>query len=284
MTDTISEVQVVPPPQLSEVLLGFEVIRNKYATLTTSDNSDNAALRRRRENFALECFEVGEKIAALGEFALYLNYKDGLWRGVINAETGEPYANGMDYVMDFLERAGDARKQRSMFSRFSMYRLMEQIGVEENAMLSLVGTAPSNLGALLQEGVETDHAGNFVRIAADKRERIEEQMEQVAGHDRTELGGMSDKDVMAQFLEVLSEQDGQAISRVKAEIVRDVTVRMNWIPHTGVLQWTVRRGGKEPQRVFWKLVESPDNKAASKLPDVVGILRKLIDGRFLNVR
>lgn len=265
----------------------LRVIEQRFAELLGVDSSDTASLRRKREDFAVDCIRAANQVAEFGKYVLYLNYQQGLWRDAVDEETGEPYTNGMDYVVKFWQRNVEEVQRRTMFADFSKYRQMQQIGVDAQAQMNLVARAPYVVGDLLDKAVVTDAAGNFVRLDGEYRERIESEMESSLGFDRAEMGEMSDPDLMAQFLEVLSEQDSKnEIRKIKARVTREWLRRESWMPQEGLVRWEFFQEdakGQNKVTVYLRPVAAEQNKQNLSEPVVRRHVRNLIDGRTSRV-
>lgn len=275
------ELTVLPVPNLSDVQLSLAVVQKKFETLLRNTSSDTAALRRQREDFAVDCIKLATEVVELGKFALWLNYKEGLWRGAIDAETGEAYANGMKYVTDFMQAHVENASRRSMFSTFAKYTALDQVGVSPEATVALVGAAPQMIGELIEQTFTVDAGGNFEGLAEHMRPRIEEHLEETVGLDGDEVRALSDSDLAAQFMESLAEMDRQEIAQTKRTILQNVSVLLRNLPAEKMLRFSFRRGDGKPTTVLFKMVETPENRANSKLPDIDLWFRKLIDGRYL---
>lgn len=268
-------------PNLSDVQLSMAVVQKKFETLLHDSSSDTAALRRRRENFAVDCIKLATEVVELGKFALWLNYKEGLWREAIDAETGEKYTNGMKYVDDFMRQNIDAVSVRSMYGTFAKYDALAQIGVPPTAIVTIVGAAPQMVGELIEHTFTVDTGGGFKGLDETMRPRIEEHLENNVGLDGQELRQLSDADLAAQFMESLAEMDRQDIAKAKRAILQNVSVLIRWMPAEKMLRLSFKRGESKPDVVLFKLVESSENRVNVRLPDIGKFFNKLIDGRYL---
>lgn len=233
----MSQVKVLDPHAQNLLQLNeqFDSILN--APVPTAP-TDRAARLEEMEQVAFGYFKEASNAYERGWNIIFLIIESELWKEKRD-HNGNPFTNYADYVQSLYEDIGKFVSQRTIHSRITQFRTLGNLGVDPAARTQAIEQMPYVVSKLMGSVVDR-RTGEIKELEPLARKQMLEAVG-ITGVEGTEI---TDRKLIAEFVEILPELGHRDASKIVSRLIAEWKERFHWFKRDNILVIRFYQAGK----------------------------------------